>query len=78
MSKHKIQKEVIVTQCFNNCPFWHNSMDGKECSHPYWDDKEPYSSMIITHDNSKGMVPDECPLRKFDFVKTIKLEKDLK
>ena len=30
----------IITYCYSRCPFFKNSMDGMECSHPYWDEKK--------------------------------------
>lgn len=53
-----------VTSCYQSCPFYSNSMDGMYCGHPYWKDKSAYSEMIITQSNSKGRVPDKCPLKK--------------
>jgi hypothetical protein len=70
----KIDKEIVINECFNKCPFFGVSMDGMECQHPYWDDK-CYENMIITHDNSKnGNVPEKCPLRKNSFTTIYKLE----
>lgn len=57
----------IITNCYSRCPFFKNSMDGIECSHPYWDEKNPYDNMIITHINSKdGKFP-----KNVHFVKKI-------
>lgn len=56
-------KTTIVKECYYGCPFFSTTMDGMECGHPFFDGKG-YDSMIISHDNSHGRVPDECPLRK--------------
>jgi hypothetical protein len=55
--------EIIVEQCYQTCPFYGVSMDGMQCDHPYFSDKGAYDNMIITQDNSRGRVPDACPLR---------------
>ena len=67
----EIKKEV--TSCFYNCTFFGKSVDGMECQHPYFKDKEPYSNMIITHENSRDTIPEKCPLRKEQLVITYEL-----
>ena len=54
---------IIVEECYHECPLFETSSDGMCCGHPYFHNKKPYDNMIITQDNSKGMVPDKCPLR---------------
>ena len=49
-------------------------MDGMQCNHPYWEDKEPYANMIITQYNGKYTAPEKCPLRIADLVITYKLK----
>lgn len=57
-----------VTEC-RRCPFF--EVEGMEhmmyCYHPRLKEKTapgyPYGGAIITQDNSRGRVPDECPLR---------------
>ena len=59
-----MKTQIKIKQCYIHCPFYHSSMDGMECTHPYWDDKGPYDNMIITQKNSKdGKFPEECPLK---------------
>lgn len=48
-----------ISRC-KTCDFFHGSMDGMECRHPYWNDKGAYENMIISHDVD---IPEECPLR---------------
>lgn len=58
-------KEQKVTQCYHGCPFFKTTGNFMECSHPHFDEKvkeDAYSRLIITQDNSRGRVPDECPL----------------
>ena len=49
------------------CLFFRNTMDGMECGHPYYDDKEAYKNHIIDIDNRHG-IPDKCPLRRDDLM----------
>ena len=69
----EIVKEV--KQCYHSCPFFggHPEM---ECCHPYWDDKGPYAGCIITHENSKGRVPDKCPLREIEVTTIVRLNQN--
>jgi len=66
----KYVNEKVVGQCFHSCPFFRTSSDGMECGHPCFEDKTNYESMIITQKNSRGRVPDECPLRNSNEGKT--------
>lgn len=70
------ENTVIVNQCYYSCPLFGTSSDGMECMHPNFENKSVWDRMIITQDNSRGRVPDECPLRKsaIKIVKNIKLE----
>ena len=61
---------MICTKNINGCwecYFYHVTMDGMECSHPYWNGKGAYDNMIITQDN-KLTFPDKCPLLKEPLV----------
>lgn len=58
-----MKKEISVDICYHQCPFFGNSMDGMYCGHPFWNDKEVFSNMIITHENSHHGVPEKCPLK---------------
>ena len=65
------KKTVVIKQCYRECPFWETSMDGMQCGHPSFNEelkKDTYANMIITQSNSRGRVPDECPLRKRDLI----------
>lgn len=70
-------KEKIVTECFHGCQFFGTNGHIMECKHPDFDSKDWKSKLIISHDNSKGRVPDECPLRQgaTEVVLRIKLKK---
>lgn len=58
------ETEVLVNSCYHSCPFFNANSEGMFCGHPHWGDKYFFDSMIITQDNSRGRVPDECPLKK--------------
>ncbi len=60
----EITKNYNIKECYQRCPFFGSTKDGMECNHPYWKDKGAYDNMIITQDNSRGKVPEKCPLRK--------------
>lgn len=62
----RVEKQHNIKSCINRCPFYATSMDGMECSHPFWDDKKAYDNMIIRHGGPD--IPDECPLKKEDVV----------
>lgn len=74
MEKYVVEKEV--EGCYHECMFFGTSSDGMECTHPYFEDKEPYDNMIITQDNSRGKIPEKCPLRisGLEFTYRIKLK----
>lgn len=55
---------VIVTRCINHCSLFSTTMDGMQCNHPYFDDKDAYENMIITNREGMNGIPDKCPLRK--------------
>lgn len=64
----------IIYDCYKGCPFFGSSMDGMQCNHPYWKDKEAYANMIMTQKNCKnGNIPEQCPLRKKTLTVTHKL-----
>ena len=69
-----MKREITISEYFHNCPFFNVDMDGMSCIHPYWEDKEPYENMIITQDNSKGLIPEECPLQQEELILTYKLK----
>jgi len=56
-----MEKNYKITRCIRNCPFYTTGMDGMECSHPYFNDKEVYANMIITHSD---IIPKKCPLKR--------------
>ena len=73
------RNEVVVHYCFHACPFF-SVVDMEKimlCNHPHWLSKPAYSGAIITHENSKDRVPDECPLRKgpVTTVRTVRFER---
>ena len=67
-----------VKQCYHSCPFFRISHEDMYCGHPVWKEKDTaaYGSLIITKDNSKGRVPEECPLRREPLVVTYRLSTD--
>jgi hypothetical protein len=66
--------KINVIGCYHSCPFFGTSMDGMECHHPYWKDKESYAGTIITQDNSRDCkIPEKCPLRTEELTITYKL-----
>ena len=70
-----MKKEIQVVGCFHSCPFFGSTMDGMVCNHYYWKDKEAFSEMIITNDNSKdGNIPEKCPLKIEQIEVTYKLK----
>lgn len=68
---------VEVKQCYHSCPFFGVNSDGMYCGHPFFEDKSADASMIISQDNSRGRVPDECPLRKGSLTMNYSLSPDL-
>lgn len=69
-------KEEIVEQCFHGCQLFNTSGHIMECTHPDLDDARIEDKLIINQRNSKGRVPDKCPLRKgaLELVIRIKLK----
>lgn len=60
---------INVKGCWNECPFFNSGIDGMECGHPHFNDKDPYDRLIITHDNSRdGKIPELCPLKMEDLT----------
>lgn len=53
----------VVEECIHSCDFFSTSMDGMECSHPYFDDKGAFENMIISQ-SDRGSIPADCPLRR--------------
>ena len=68
-----MKQQITIKECYHRCPFFQTTMDGMECGHPFWKDKGAYDNMIITHENSKGRVPDKCPLLKEALTVTYEL-----
>jgi hypothetical protein len=70
------ESNITVKECYHSCPLFGISSDGMECMHPVFESGSPWDRMIITQNNSRGRVPDKCPLRKsaIKIVKNIKLE----
>jgi len=66
----KYVKEISVLECYFVCPFF--SLEGNlmVCKHPYFEDEvtSNYENLIITKDNSRGRIPDKCPLKNGDKV----------
>ncbi len=70
---------VEVKQCYHSCPFFKISHEDMYCGHPVWEEKggkSAYGSLIITKENSKGRVPEECPLRQEPLIVTYRLSTD--
>ena len=58
------EKITVVDECYHRCPFFGNAGNEMKCLHPHLLLKENvWDRMIITQQNSRGRVPDECPLR---------------
>ena len=69
-----MEKEIKITECYHSCPFFGNSMDGMQCNHSYWEDRDAYENMIITQYNSRnGNIPEKCPLRNEQLTIVYKL-----
>ena len=69
-----MNKTIVVSSCCNDCPLF--TTDGGPgavmiCGHPIF---KGYEGAIITHQNSSGRVPYECPLRYEEVVTTVKLD----
>lgn len=69
--------EKVVEQCFHVCQFFNTSGHLMECCHPDFDKMDWKNKLIITQDNSRGRVPDKCPLRNgpTEIILRIKLKK---
>jgi hypothetical protein len=64
--------EITVSECYQRCPYY-GVVDGNTmaCLHPFFDDKPPYSNLIIDKWNARNKtVPNACPLRKGQFTET--------
>lgn len=57
-------KEEVVEQCFHGCRFYSTSGHIMECTHPDLEDARIEDKLIINQSNSRGRVPDKCPLKK--------------
>jgi hypothetical protein len=64
----KYVKMIVVHECYHSCPFFNSVGQEMQCDHPFYLDKSnlktAYDNMIITQQNSRGRVPDACPLKK--------------
>lgn len=69
-----MRKREVIKNCIHVCPFYHRSMDGMECSHPYFYDKAPYENMIITQENGTNLIPLKCPLLKEELTITYSIK----
>lgn len=71
----KYTKFKVVNECYHSCPFFNNVGQEMQCDHPFFLDKSnlktSYDNMIITQQNSRGRVPDACPLKTEDITETI-------
>jgi len=85
--KHKTQ--YTTTKCVRNCPFYSTSIDGMQCNHPFFNDKERifllFKAIKLLQANNKDpsanmiinqgdLLPSKCPLRKRDLVIRYKLK----
>lgn len=52
-----------VTQCYHGCPFFKVAGKIMECNHPELEGGTWENKLIINQDNSRGQVPEKCPLR---------------
>lgn len=69
--------EESIKSCYHSCPFFRTTMNEMWCGHPKWQGGETgYESYIISQDNSRGRVPDECPLRENPLIIEYRLETD--
>jgi hypothetical protein len=56
-----------ISKCYHECP--HFGLDGGPspamiCEHPYFDNKDCYAGMIISHPQCTEGFPPKCPLLK--------------
>jgi len=56
--------EKSVKECYHVCPLFTTSGNEMSCGHQYFKDGD-LENRIITQDNSRGRVPDQCPLKRF-------------
>lgn len=67
-------KFKVVNECYHECPFFNNVGQEMQCDHPFYQDKSnlktSYDNLIITQHNSRGRVPDACPLRTEKITET--------
>jgi len=68
-----MNQTVRIKQCYHACPLMKVDADGMYCAHPVFNGR-PWENMIITHYNSRGRVPDKCPLHTKPFTVTYTLE----
>jgi len=62
--KLQIRTDKAVKSCYNECDFFRSTNDGMSCNHPHFKNCSPYSNMIISQQNSRGKLPEKCPLRQ--------------
>jgi hypothetical protein len=70
----KEERLFEIWNCYFHCPLFSTEQGGvMVCSHP----EVPNSGYIINLDNSKDKFPDECPLRKEEYVitKTVRIHR---
>jgi hypothetical protein len=67
-----VNKRKTVKTCWYNCPLYKEVGEVMTCGHPFFNDKGAYSGLIITHENSRTRIPEECPLR-FESLKIVKI-----
>ena len=56
--------EKSVKECYHVCPLFTTSGNEMSCGHQHFKDGG-LENRIITQDNSRGRVPDQCPLKRF-------------
>lgn len=70
--KEIIERKKVIKVC-NKCYFFINTQDGPSCSHPYWKDKGAWDNMLSVKEIKN--IPFKCPLKKYDVVVRVTLEK---
>lgn len=72
--------EKVVKSCYNSCKFFKTDGYVMLCFHPELENLDLEKQLIITQENSRGRVPDECPLRKgcVEVVLKISLDEEIK
>lgn len=65
----KFTDEYPVETC-NRCPLFEYSQDGRNCTHPHWQDEAnwdtqsgAYTSLVILDIDTSSGIPVRCPLR---------------